>query len=284
MKHAADDETLQTNIFDAFYKNKLMQGKLDEQQRLYYMEYVKNMKNNNLNVQINKALLYTWKKESYIRQLIKNLQEYERKRIGFRDIFYESQLNNLEHITTNQQSPIIPLTEEANRLNINVKLQQFFQDNPVRMKPSKSIVKTDSNDLAQESPINLTKQQLKLAPLSRNGSSKSKSSIKPHEESTTDGTSNVFAIGMSEKKRQSILKLTQVVPVRSRLFGNMEPVVVVSETLERQTRPDLVTMRSVRRPQRDPADLNLIFEVRKRIYQTNKRSYEKQLYHRRCGL
>ncbi|CAF0786385.1 unnamed protein product [Adineta steineri] len=284
MKHAADDETLQTNIFDAFYKNKLMQGKLDEQQRLYYMEYVKNMKNNNLNVQINKALLYTWKKESYIRQLIKNLQEYERKRIGFRDIFYESQLNNLEHITTNQQSPIIPLTEEANRLNINVKLQQFFQDNPVRMKPSKSIVKTDSNDLAQESPINLTKQQLKLAPLSRNGSSKSKSSIKPHEESTTDDTSNVSVIGMSEKKRQSILKLTQVVPIRSRLFGNMEPVVVVSETLERQTRPDLVTMRSVRRPQRDPADLNLIFEVRKRIYQTNKRSYEKQLYHRRCGL
>ncbi|CAF0737877.1 unnamed protein product [Adineta steineri] len=284
MKHAADDETLQTSIFDAFYKNKLMQGKLDEQQRLYYMEYVKNMKNNNLNVQINKALLYTWKKESYIRQLIKNLQEYERKRIGFRDIFYESQLNNLEHITTNQQSPIIPLTEEANRLNINIKLQQFFQDNPVRMKSSKSIVKTDSNDLAQESPIDLTKQQLKLAPLSRNGSSKSKSSIKPHEESTTDDTSNVFAIGMSEKKRQSILKLTQVVPIRSRLFGNMEPVVVVSETLERQTRPDLVTMRSVRRPQRDPADLNLIFEVRKRIYQTNKRSYEKQLYHRRCGL
>ncbi|CAF0790961.1 unnamed protein product [Adineta steineri] len=283
MKHAADDETLQTNIFDAFYKNKLMQGKLDEQQRLYYMEYVKNMKNNNLNVQINKALLYTWKKESYIRQLIKNLQEYERKRIGFHDIFYESQLNSLKHITTNQQSPVIPLTEEANRLNINVKLQQFFQDNPVRMKSSKSIVKTDSNDLA-ESPIDLKEQQLKLAPLSRNGSSKSKSSIKHHEESTTDDTSNVSVIGMSEKKRQSILKLTQSVPVRSRLFGNMEPVVVVSETLERQTRPDLVTMRSVRRPQRDPADLNLIFEVRKRIYQTNKRSYEKQLYHRRCGL
>ena len=78
----------------------------------------------------NRELLYTWKKESYVRQLKKNLEDYERKRFGVRDAYYEYQARNLGNIIAGQQEIVIPPSEEERRLNINKKYHQFLQNNP----------------------------------------------------------------------------------------------------------------------------------------------------------
>ena len=43
-------------------------------------------------------------------------------------------------------------------------------------------------------------------------------------------------------------------------------------------------MRSVRRPRKNPIDLNMAFEARKRIYRINKRVYDHPFCQRKCGL
>ncbi len=55
----------------------------------------------------------------------------------------------------------------------------------------------------------------------------------------------------------------QLTPVCSRLIESIETIFVNTETLQKQTRADLVAMRSRRRPRRNPTDFNLVVEVRK---------------------
>jgi hypothetical protein len=68
------------------------------------------------------------------------------------------------------------------------------------------------------------------------------------------------------------------------LPDGIEPLLLTSETLDKHTRADLVTMRSVRRPRQSPWELNLLFETRKRIYQINKRALDHQLAQRKLKL
>jgi len=149
MKHSNDDGVLQTNLLQAFQKNKLIQGKLNEQQRLYYVQLVKDMQEYKLKEKLNKELLYTWEKENYVRQLKKNLQEYERKRFGVRDAYYEYQARNLECVITGQQGLVIPPKEEERRLNVNAKLNQFLHDNPIQTTESMRITQSVNSAIDQ---------------------------------------------------------------------------------------------------------------------------------------
>ena len=80
MKHSASDSAFHTNLLQALQKNKVMQGKLTEYEHSHYIKLLKDMQTYSLKEKYNRELLYTWKKESYIRQLRKSLQEYEQQR------------------------------------------------------------------------------------------------------------------------------------------------------------------------------------------------------------
>src|SRR5437764_1396583 len=121
MKHSINDDVLQTNLLQAFQKNKLIQNKLNERHHTYYVELVKDLQDYKLKEKLNKELLYTWKKENYVRQLKKNLREYESKRFGVRNAYYEYQVRNLDCVISGQRGLIIPPQEEEHRLNVNAK-------------------------------------------------------------------------------------------------------------------------------------------------------------------
>ncbi|CAF0984996.1 unnamed protein product [Rotaria sordida] len=320
MKHTIDDGVLQTNLLHAFQKNKIMQGKLNERQRLYYVDLVKDMQDYKLKEKLNKELLYTWKKESYVRQLKKNLQEYERKRFGVRDAYYEYQARNLDSIIAGQQGLVIPPKEEERRLNVNTKFRQFLEDHPLETKSSIRVVQsanptitpvTDEKKQEEEdtrgveetwkhihaqSAIGLRRKRPKILPSIQRSSTMdeikrtntlNKTLIPPTVAvvssllvTTTPGLVNVS----SEDKDKITLVPSKSSPNLSSMVEGIEPVLISTETLQKQTRADLVTMRSVRRPQKNPIDLNMTFESRKRIYQINKRMYGYQLCHRKCAL
>jgi hypothetical protein len=272
-----------------------------------------------LKEKLNKELLYTWEKENYVRQLKKNLQEYERKRFGVRDAYYEYQARNLECVITGQQGLVIPPKEEERRLNVNAKLNQFLHDNPIQTTESMRITQSVNSAIDQlklqkeeeearnveqtwkyihaQSAFGLKRKKPKLLPSIQRSKTmdeirRNKSSIKnlvpPSTIVATVSNSSVTTLpevvvnGSSEGgKRQPTL----VVPsFLSTLDEDMEPIKITSEIIEKETRGDLIAMRSVRRPQKNPIDLNMTFESRKRIYQINKRVYDYQICPRRCGL
>jgi hypothetical protein len=143
MKHAIDEGgVLQSNLLQAFQKNKLIQGKLNERNRSYYVQFMKDMQEYNLQAKLNNELLYNWKKENYVRQLKKNLQEYEKKRFGARDAYYEYQARSLDFVLTGQKGLIIPPKEEERRLHVNTKYNQFLQDHPLRTKTPTRVVQS----------------------------------------------------------------------------------------------------------------------------------------------
>lgn len=313
MKHSNDDGGLQTNLLQAFQKNKLIQGKLNEQHRSYYVQLIKEMQEYNLKEKLNKELLYTWKKENYVRQLKKKLQEYERKRFGVRDAYYDYQVRNLECVITGQQGLAIPPQEEERRISVNAKYHQFLQEHPVRIRTpmrgtqsANAVIdpikqKNEEEDahaveetwkhIHAQSAVGLKRKKRKLFlptiqrsltldEISRTKLVQATAPIVPNVPSTTT-IPEIINASSSDYKRQATLG---VPPLRSTFAEDMEPIKITSEILEKQTRGDLVAMRSVRRPQKNPIDLNITFESRKRIYQINKRVYDYQLCRRKCGL
>ncbi|CAF0839024.1 unnamed protein product [Rotaria sp. Silwood1] len=320
MKHTMDDGVLQTNLLHAFQKNKIMQGKLNERQRSYYVDLIKDMQDYKLKEKLNKELLYTWKKESYVRQLKKNLQEYERKRFGVRDAYYEYQARNLDSIIAGQQGLVIPPKEEERRLNINTKFRQFLADYPLQTKSSTRVVqsanpvtipikeeqKQEDEDaraveetwkqIHAQSAVGLRRKRPKLLPTIQRSSTMdeirrnntlNKILIPPTVAivSSLLVTTTPELVNLpSEDKDKTALVPSKSTPIVSSMVEGIEPVLISSETLQKQTRADLVTMRSVRRPQKNPIDLNMTFESRKRIYQINKRMCGYQLCHRKCAL
>ncbi|CAF3296278.1 unnamed protein product [Rotaria socialis] len=320
MKHAVEDGVLQTNLLQAFQKNKIIQGKLNERQRSYYVELIKDMQDYKLKEKLNKELLYTWKKESYVRQLKKNLQDYERKRFGVRDAYYEYQARNLDSIISGQQGLVIPPREEERRLNVNTKFRQFLDEHPLKTSASMRVVqsanlvknikgkpekKEEEDVLAVEetwkqihaqSAIGLRRKRPKFLPTLQRSSTMdeirrnktfNKSLIPPTVAVVASvivtTTPELVNVTLEDKDQAALLPL-KASPVHATMIEGVEPVLITSQTLEKQTRADLVTMRSVRRPQKNPIDLNMTFESRKRIYQINKRVYNYQLCHRKCAL
>lgn len=322
MKHSIDDGGLPTNLLLAFHKNKIMQGKLTERQRNYYVQLLKDMQDYQLKEKLNRELLYTWKKETYVRQLKKNLQEYERKRFGVRDAYYEYQARNLDCIMAGQQGLVIPPTEEERRVNVNAKYLQFLEEYPLDkpssspLRPAQSLtVPVDHPKREQEeaearavektwtsihaqSAVGLRRrpQQGALPSIQRSSTmddirrsqALAKTLVPPTVAIVCSvlvtTTPEMVAVPVAVAQDERILPTSRFAPVRPTLPEGVEPVLISSETLQRQTRSDLVAMRSVRRPRKNPIDLNMAFEARKRIYQINKRVYDYPFCPRKCAL
>jgi len=310
MKHSNDDGVLPTNLLQAFQKNKLIQGKLIEQQRVYYVKLVREMQDLKLKEKLNKELLYTWRKENYVRQLKKKLQEYEKKRFGVRDAYYEYQARNLDCVMSGQQGLAIPPNEEQQRLNVNAKLNQFRQENPLHrtsstiirqsLTPSLEQIKREQEDndaravqetwkhIHAQSAYGLKRKTDRILPtiqrsmtideIKRNQPSKSDAIPLVPAMDTTSGDTQVVSDG---KQRAAALP---TIAIADKLLDEFQPVTLTSESLQRERRGDLVAMRSVRRPQKNPIDLNITFESRKRIYQINKRVLQHHICPRKCGL
>lgn len=310
MKHSNDDGVLHTNLLQAFQKNKLIQGKLNEQQRVYYVKLVREMQDLKLKEKLNKELLYTWKKENYVRQLKKKLQEYEKKRFGVRDAYYEYQARNLDCVMSGQQGLAIPPDEEQRRLNVNAKLNQFLQENPLRRTSSMIIIQPFTHSPEQikreqeekdaqavqetwkhihaRSAYGLKRKTNHILPaiqrsltideIKRNRPLKSGFTVPsvPIMDTTSSSTQIV-----SDGKRRTALP---DISTTEKLLDDFQPVNITSESLQKERRGDLVAMRSVRRPQKNPIDSNITFESRKRIYQINKRIQQHQICPRKCAL
>lgn len=296
MKHSVDDGVLQTNLLQAFQKNKSIQGKLNERHRSYYMEFLKEMQDHQLKEKLNKELLYTWKKENYVRQLKKNLREYERRRFGARDAVYEYQVRNLQCIVSGQQGLAIPPKEEERRLNVNAKFNQFLHEHPIQTIPpirfqrkaaaveianelEKDVKEVESTwkHIHSQSALGLKKKQQKMLPaIQRAATIDEIQRKKPNHDSIQEIP--------ADSNEENYLPMLPVAPAKSSISDEMEPVQITSDILDKQTRADLVAMRSVRRAQKNPIDLNITFESRKRIYQINRRVYDYRICPRKCNL
>ncbi|CAF0880890.1 unnamed protein product [Didymodactylos carnosus] len=305
MRHQLEDVVLQTNLLQAFQKNKIIQGKLSERQKSYYVKLIKEMQIYDVKTKLNRELLYTWKKESYVRQLKKNLVDYERKRFGARDAYYEYQAKNLENlISGGSQGLVIPPIEEKRRHDVDEKFQQFLREHPhtstvkPRVTQSAAVLPTiitEDDEVAfkkeVESPSmtdlkiaetwskihaqSATPRRIKTLPTIHR--SKTMGEIRRETIKNASNTPSVM-VGGVQVSTPELNNQTNTSP------EGTEPLVITSETLQQQTYADLIAMRSVRRPRKNPTDLNMLYEARKRIYHINKRAYEYNLCQRKCGL
>ena len=303
MKHSKDDSIFQTNLLQALQKNKVMQDKLTECQRLDYIQLLRDMQTYNVKEKYNRELLYTWKRESHIRDLRKQLQEYGQKHSGDKDAYYQYQLSKLSNIMTGQQSLVIPPSEEERRLNINVKYHQFLQKNPLQSAPMRAnkLEQSDDDDDEEEeeeknmrgveetwkhihaqSAVHPRRKQSGMLPNIHRSATRSefrrkKSSGKSFSTPATAVPTNTEILSSPRLPTKSSSNQLEV-------SDSIEPLMMSSEILDKHTRADLITMRSVRRPRKNPTELNILFETRKRIYQINKRALDYQLYQRKCQL
>lgn len=316
MKQSTDEAILQTNLLQAFQKNKIIQGKLSERQRIHYVQLVKEMQDHNLKEKLNRELLYTWKKESYVRQLKKNLEEYRRKRFGVQDAYYDYQTRNLESIVAGQQGLVIPPKEEENRLNVNTKLNVFLAEHPARVSSSirpfgsrkvPALPTTTTDNKIKEDEIDteaVEKTWQEIHALSAIGLRRGnrvdlpmlKRSFTMDEFRRNNGLpknplvasvaiiSSVFTptkVDSTPSPNNDEQKLSLSVPL---LPEGLEPISISSETLAKQTGADLINMKSVRRPRKNIIDLNMAFEARKRIYRINKHVFDQPSCHKKCSL
>jgi len=325
MKNSTDNHVFQTNLLQALQKNKLIQDKLTECQQTYYVQLLKDMQTYNVKEKYNKNLLYSWKRENYIRQLRKNLEEYKQKHMGKTDAFYEYQRKKLDNLVSGQQSVPIPPSEEERRLNIHVKYNRFLRQNPIQSAnlPNVNKKKNDNEgdddeeeedkenheektarDLEEtwrhihaQSAVHARAKSNSFLPnirrsLTRNENRRKKSSAKisssarilqPQRSSLSPvRTSNILISSTNEIQQSSTLKTSSN---QFELSETMESVAsLADDILDNHTHGDLISIRSVRRPRRNPAELNLLFETRKRIYQINKSALETQLNERKTRL
>ena len=294
MKHIVDDGALQSNLLQAFQKNKTIQGQLNERHREYYVQLMKDMQEHNLKAKLNKELLYAWRKENYVRQLKKNLREYDRKRFGARDAYYEYQARNLECVLTGQQGLAIPPKEEERRLKVNSKFQQFLKEHPPgKTSPTRQFQSTNATSKEEFDARGVEETWKHIHAQSAVGLKRKKRNVLPAiQRAATIGeiVRNKTAISTSTNEAVEVedetkhLPVLPVAAVRSIIADEVEPIQITSEALEKETRADLVSMRSVRRPLKNPIDLNITFESRKRIYQINKRVSEYRICTRKCNL
>jgi hypothetical protein len=295
MKHSTTDSAYHTNLLQALQKNKAMQCKLTQSQDLYYVKLLKDLQTYNLKEKYNRELLYTWKKESYIRQLQKELQ-----RCRIKDAYYEYQVRKLGDMIAGQQTLVIPHSEEERRLDVTVKYHQFLDKNPLQGSvksvhiPTEEEIKAENDKKEQEEIArNLEDTWKYIHAKSAVGSRRKSNNRLPniHRPST---------MNVARRKNYSAKTITEPIstspeivqssfddrqsPNDFQLLETIEPLNITSDIINKHTRADLESMRSVRRPRKNAFELNLLFETRKQIYEINKRSLDIQLYQRKCRL
>jgi hypothetical protein len=299
MKRSSSDSSFQTSLLQALQKNKNIQGKLNEYQHTYYVKFLKDMQTYKSKEKYNRELLYAWKKESYVRQLKKDIQ-----RRCVKDAYYEYQVQKLGDLIGGQQSLVIPHSEEERRLDVDTKYHQFLEKNPLQISPNVKSVTTPTEQSikeGEETVHNLEDTWTHIHAKSAVGSRRKSNNIFPniHRPSTitevrrdkysakTPKTSSGIGPTSSETLHLSLDEKqlsTKSLLNDSEFLDSIEPLNITSDIINKHTHADLVTMRSVRRPRKSPFELNLLFETRKQIYQINKRTLDVQLYQRKCRL
>ena len=317
MKNSRNENIFHTNLLQALQKNKVIQGKLTECQRQYYVQLLKNMQTYHLEEKYNRELLYIWNKESYVRQLKKSLQEYDQQRFGQRDAYYEYQLQKIEGIIAGQQRLVVPASEEERRSKIHSKYLRFLRRNPLQSSTaSKSMIKSaiilpgGSNDEEDDDEEEEEEEEEEEDVINARGVEETwkhiyaQSAVAPRQTATLPSIHRSATIstlrrnrasaksGLPSKKTSSSKRFPtassahvqssskekpaespeKTLSSNSGLVDGIEPLNLTSDTLDKHTRADLVSMRSVRRTRKDPAELNLIFETRKRVCEINRRA------------
>lgn len=314
MKRHNKDSIGQPNLLQALHKNKIIQSKLAQRQRIYQAQFIKEMDTHNLNEKYNRELLYAWKKEMYVRQQRKFLQEYVQQRHGIPDEYYEHQMKSLENIIAGQQTLVIPPSEEERRLTVNTKYHEFLENYPVEIplafrRTSQSAAAAAIRSMEQMEidseveNIQQVEQSWKyLHAQSAVGSRRRHENLFPTIPRSTTAK-EMRRMRESSKTARSVQtpasssRYTTTDPTlisfssSSRTFSNVstlpegiEPLVINSETIQKATRADLLSMRSVRRPKKSPGDVHMIYEARKKIYQINRHALELQTSQRKAGF
>ena len=321
-KNSSDNVIFQTNLLQALQKNKVIQTQLTEFQRSCYIQFLKDIQDYNLKEKYNRELLYKWKKENYVRQLKRKLQEYTRKRFGVKDSYYEYQVKNIDSVIAGEQALVIPPSEEKRRLNINAKYLQFLRNNPIQESSSsihtvksanasfyRNTIEKDEDEpdirdvsntwerIHAQSAVGTRQKQSKPLPTIQR--SPTTNEIKQTEAvaknpilpsvavvSSVIVTSTPELVNSSfhEKTHRSPRTIAKHRPNDVGLPDGIEPLLVSSETFDKQICADLVAMRSVRRPRKNPSELNQVYETRKRIYQINKRAINSQIHQKNYKL
>lgn len=299
MKNSRNENIFHTNLLQALQKNKVIQSKLSECQREYYVQLLKNMQTYHLEEKYNRELLYMWKKESQVRQLKKDLQDYEEQRFGQRDAYYQYQSQKIEGIIAGEQRLVVPVSEEKRRSNVHAKYIRFLRKNPVETSAAarrKSLVgvaegsndEEDDDDEEEDNEEEINARGVEetwkhihaqSAIVTRRAQVTTLPTI--HRSATIGTKRSLARSGISSKRKPlihpTLNETSGESPGRSgentfRPPEGMEPLNLTSDTLDKHTRADLVVMRSVRRTKKDPTELNLIFETRKRVCEINRRA------------
>lgn len=308
MKRLNDENLGQPNLLQALHKNKMIQSKLTQCEKRFQIQFLKQMEIYTVQEKFNRELLYTWKKEIYVRQQRKFLQQYVEKRHGIPDEYYENQMKNLENIIAGQQSLVVPPVEEEYRLMVNKKYLEFLAKNPVELPPSFKRVEKNSNESMQiefeeeENHRKIEQTWKYLNAQSAGGRRRRHENLPTIPRSTTakestrrilNSTQNLRSartpnstsrFGKTDSTLISFSSSSKTFSNSSTLPEGIEPLVIHSETVQKATRADLLSMRSVRRAKKSPTDVNMIYEARKRVYQINRRALDVQMSQRKAGF
>jgi hypothetical protein len=281
MEQIKDDNVLSRKFFRAIQKNKIIQNQLADRQHLCDIQLVKDMKNYNSQEKYNQELLYAWKKECYIRQLKKNIQEYQRNTSDVDNAYYQYQIKNLDHII-NGRSGLI-----------NAKYQQFLQEHPLKTSKipvvrnqieqgedenTRSLEKTWKYIHAQSASRSRRKRSIDLPIIDRSSTIDEIRINKVLTRNVIPSASNELGrtdsqvVGSSSDEKLQRLS-TKHRSKRLESSDRIEPLLMLSETFDNHNRTDLVRIRSIRRPRLNVSDLNYLYESRKRFYQMNRRVF-----------
>ncbi|CAF1262874.1 unnamed protein product [Adineta ricciae] len=275
MEQRKDEVPLETSLFRAIQKNKVLQSQSIRQQHDEEFQLTKYLKDHHTEEKFQRELLYSWKNETYLRDLKKKLRVNPTKN----DAAYEYQLKTLNHLISGRPGLIIPPSEEQRRLQIRKKYEEFLRQNPLSTlipKPAESIsIDQSTQELARS--IEETWKNIHM-----------QSAIWSKQKQSSGLTTLRRSLTLSDIRRKSTRpfdqrksSLSENIRFRTNHFElceSIEPPPVPLELVDRATQCDLFTMRSIRRPRQSSAELNSLYEARKHIYQMNRRVFNHQNY------
>jgi hypothetical protein len=288
-----DNGALQTNLSQAFLKNKIMQDKLAERQRIYTIQLLKDMRDYELKKKLNKDLLNKWNKENDVRQSKANSHGHEQRRCVVRRDDDEQHTEHLDSTMSRQRAIVLPVEEEQRRLTIHRRVRLFLERNPSARVSPLSPRLTPSMHRSEDDDDKINKQDLEST--WKEIHARSVAEQQQHERCRQQRRRPFGRLPSIQRSLPTSASLVPVVDTVDRSSSSSYKSKTRSTTLKtRATLNDsmcdtlannglesvkegdveLVAMRSVRRPRKDPIDVNVLFEGRKRIYDMKKRARE----------